>query len=160
MEKLFEDLFVEENKRVPLAAHCLEGPAHIWWKGERLDRLLNDPFISWAEFKEKLFDVYFSNSIKEKLKNDLKNLRQGSRTVMEYEQEFSRLVNYIPSVIWNDRHKCWIFVDDLRLNIYQLVQQADLKIFWENVDRATLMEHKTVVMCAKRERMDKGRDKK
>ncbi len=32
MKKLFEDMFMEEHEKVPLATHCLEGPTRIWWR--------------------------------------------------------------------------------------------------------------------------------
>ncbi len=74
IEKLFEDLFVEEHERVPLAAHCLDILMCIWWKGVRPDRTANASFPYWAAFKENLFDAYFLDSIKQKLEDDLMNI--------------------------------------------------------------------------------------
>lgn len=51
------------------------------------------------EFRETLFRAYFSNSVKEKLEENIKNLRQGDRTVQEYVREFTHILNCISFVI-------------------------------------------------------------
>ncbi len=63
------------------------------------------------------------------MEDDLKHIQQGSRTVMEYQREFVKLVNCVPFVIWDEAHKAQLFLDGLRSNIFQVVQAADLHTF-------------------------------
>ncbi len=63
MEKLFEDLMVEDHERVSLAVHFLEGNARMWWKTTRPGPAKNAALPSWASFREKLFGAFFPRSV-------------------------------------------------------------------------------------------------
>ncbi|XP_020109870.1 uncharacterized protein LOC109725186 isoform X1 [Ananas comosus] len=160
MEELFEDLFIEEREKVPLAMRCLEGSAYTWLNGLRKTHATNNPFPSWSAFKKKFFEAFFPDSTKHQLEIDLYKLRQGSRTVLEYEREFSRLVHCIPYVIQSDRHKAEMFAAGIRPDIYQLVHVLNLPTYQEVVDRALHVEYGQTVTCTKREAMDKEKKKR
>ncbi len=102
MEKLFEDLLIEESEQVPLAAHFLEGIARIWWKTVQTNPAANPPYPSWLVFQEKLFRAFFSDSVKQQPEDDLKNIKQYNMTVMEYQREFVRLANCV--LVRHTRH--------------------------------------------------------
>ncbi len=55
MEKLFEDLMMEEYERVPLAVYFLEGDARMWRKMVRPDVVKGAALPTWSSFREKLF---------------------------------------------------------------------------------------------------------
>ncbi len=160
IEKLFEDLMMEEDERVPLAVHFLEETARICWKIVRPTPSSGTVLPTWSTFREMLFGAFFSDSVKEKLEDDLKNIKQGNRSVMEYQREFMRLANCVPFVIRDESHKARLFVDGLRGDIFRLVQSADLHTFQQVVDRATLVERGVVLARARSERSDRNKDKK
>ncbi len=81
MEKLFEDLFVPARYQLHLAAHFLERDADAWWRRVRLKGSPGTQLLSWSEFCGLLFGVFFLNSEKQKLEQDLRNLQQGDWTV-------------------------------------------------------------------------------
>ncbi len=110
MEKLFEDLMMEEDERVPLAVHFLEGTTRIWLKTVR-PTPSGTTLLSWSTFREMLFGAFFSNSVKQQLEHNPKNIKQGSRSVIEYQREFVRLANCVPFVIRNEYHRARLFVD-------------------------------------------------
>nr|CAD1821713.1 unnamed protein product [Ananas comosus var. bracteatus] len=93
MEKLFRDTFVEERDRVWLATHHLDSEAYRWWLDIQDNPSTDLTAISWKRFKELLLEHYFPDSVKRKMEQDLRNLRQEDRTVAEYEREFSRLLH-------------------------------------------------------------------
>nr|CAD1837537.1 unnamed protein product [Ananas comosus var. bracteatus] len=85
MEKLFRDAFMEERDR-------------------------DNPYtelvaISWKRFKELLLEHYFPDSVKRKMEQDLRGMRQEDRTVAEYEREFSQLLHCVPFVVRDDEDK-------------------------------------------------------
>nr|CAD1837519.1 unnamed protein product [Ananas comosus var. bracteatus] len=86
MEKLFRDTFVEERDRVWLATHHLDGEAYSWWLGIQDNPNTDLVAISWKRFKELLLEHYFPVSVKRKMEQDLREMRQGDRTVAEYER--------------------------------------------------------------------------
>nr|CAD1832944.1 unnamed protein product [Ananas comosus var. bracteatus] len=114
MEKLFCDTFMEERDRVWLATHHLDGEAYSWWLGIQDNPNTDLAAISWKRFKELLLEHYFPVSVKKKMEQDLREMRQGDRTVAEYEREFSRLLHYVPFVVRDDENKTCIFERGLR----------------------------------------------
>nr|CAD1836374.1 unnamed protein product [Ananas comosus var. bracteatus] len=134
MEKLFCDTF--ENPSIDLAA------------------------ISWKKFKELLLAHYFPTSVKRKMEQDLRNLRQGDRTVAEYEREYSRLLHCVPFVVRDDENKARIFEQGLRPSIFRFVQSSNLQTYREVVDRALIVESGAAEVQERREAMDKGKAKR
>ena len=122
MEKLFEDLFVPEGEEVPLGVHCLAGDAHDWWRRTRRDQGLVAAQLSWDEFCGMLFGMFFPNSVKQKLEEDLRRLQQGDRPVQEYVREFTRLLNCVPFVARDEAHRVYMFEQGLRPDIFRLVR--------------------------------------
>ncbi len=110
MEKLFENLRVPERDWIILVVPSLDQMAHRWWKGElarRVDAALYPP--TWEEFRRLLFAKYFPDSSKQQMEEDFKNLKQGSRSVQEYEYELSLIVSCLPSVVRSEWDKARCF---------------------------------------------------
>ena len=140
METLFEDLYTVERDKVNLAAHCLEKSAKVWWKGVKRDRLPSLPPMTWDVFRGLVFSVYFPDSEKRRLQEKFRKLRQGDRTVREYEREFTRIVNCVPHVVQDDEDKADCFVRGLRPEVFRYVHPFKLQTFAEVVDRALWVE--------------------
>nr|CAD1835654.1 unnamed protein product [Ananas comosus var. bracteatus] len=119
MEKLFRDTFVEERDRVWLATHHLDGEAYRWWLDFQDHPSTDLAAITWTRFKELLLAHYFPTSVKRKMEQDLRSLRQGDRTVAEYEREFSRLLHCVPFVVRDDEDKARIFERGLRPSTFR-----------------------------------------
>nr|CAD1820576.1 unnamed protein product [Ananas comosus var. bracteatus] len=160
MEKLFRDTFVEERDRVWLATHHLDGEAYRWWLDLQENPSIDLAAISWKKFKELLLAHYFSTSVKRKMEQDLRNLRQGDRTVAEYEREYSRLLHCVPFVVRDDEDKARIFEQGLRPPIFRFVQSSNLQTYREVVDRALIVESGAAEVQERREAMDKGKAKR
>nr|CAD1821839.1 unnamed protein product [Ananas comosus var. bracteatus] len=79
MEKLFRDTFVEERDRVWLATHHLDGEAYRWWLDLQENPRTDLAAITWTRFKGLLLAHYFPTSVKRKMEQDLRSLRQGDR---------------------------------------------------------------------------------
>nr|CAD1833644.1 unnamed protein product [Ananas comosus var. bracteatus] len=105
METLFDDLRTLERDKVYLATHCLEKAAKVWWKRVKRDRLPCLPPMLWEEFKREMFANYFPDTLKRKLKEKFRKLEQGDRSVAEYEQEFSHIIDCVPDVVKDDRDR-------------------------------------------------------
>ncbi len=75
LEKLFRDIFIPESERVHMVVHCLDGDADAWWRRVELVEFHTTRRMPWSEFCRMLFGAYFSNSVKQKLDEDLKNIQ-------------------------------------------------------------------------------------
>ncbi|XP_020080513.1 uncharacterized protein LOC109704175 [Ananas comosus] len=159
IETVFEDLYMVERDKVHLAVHCLQLSAKEWWKGVKRNRSPSLPPMTWQEFRELILSVYFPDSEKRKLRDRFRKLRQGDRLVREYEQEFSRIVNYIPSVVRDDKDRADCFVRGLRPGIFEAVHNLKLQTFAEVLDRALWIEQGNASVQEERESYYKEKGK-
>ncbi|XP_020110876.1 uncharacterized protein LOC109725889 [Ananas comosus] len=140
MEKLFEDLFIPEREQVHLGVHCLTGDALAWWRRVRRDYKLVTLQMTWDEFCGMLYGMYFPNSVKQKLEEDLKKIQQGGQTVQEYIREFTRLLNCVPFVARDEAHRVYLFEQGLRSEIFWLVQAQRLRTLDASMEQALWVE--------------------
>ncbi|XP_020102373.1 uncharacterized protein LOC109719935 [Ananas comosus] len=159
MEALFEDIYTLERDKVPLAAHCFEKDAQIWWQNAKKNRAPNLSPITWDEFRELLFMEYFPDSGKRKMKEDFRKLRQGNRSVREYEREFTHLVNCVPDMIHSDRDRAECFERGLRPDIFKVINALKLKTFEEVLDRALWVERGNAIARDERKSFEREREK-
>nr|CAD1842612.1 unnamed protein product [Ananas comosus var. bracteatus] len=150
----------EFRRCVWLATHHLDGEAYRWWLDLQENPSIDLEAISWKKFKELLLAHYFPTSVKRKMEQDLRNLRQGDRTVAEYEREYSRLLHCVPFVVRDDEDKARIFKQELLPSIFRFVQSSNLQTYREVVDRALIVESGAAEVHERREAMDKGKAKR
>jgi hypothetical protein len=82
------------NMKVHMAVFQLKGSALLWWKTllPQLNMVVED--VSWEMFEERFQERYFSEEFIEHQLNEFNALRQGGRTVPEYEARFMELLRY------------------------------------------------------------------
>ncbi|XP_020272433.1 uncharacterized protein LOC109847613 [Asparagus officinalis] len=83
----------------------LTDTARIWWTAKKahLERL-----ILWDKFTDRFNRKYFPQSARDELLRRFVELKQGGRTVDEYEAEFSSMSRYAPHLVTdptNRRHQ-------------------------------------------------------
>jgi hypothetical protein len=85
------------NMKVRMAFFQLKGSALLWWKMllPQLNMTVED--VSWELFEERFRERYLSKEFIEHQLNEFNALRQGGRTVPEYEAHFMEL-------LWYDLH--------------------------------------------------------
>nr|CAD1821509.1 unnamed protein product [Ananas comosus var. bracteatus] len=93
------------------------------------------------------------------LERELERLQQGSRTVAEYEQDFSRIVELIPFVIRDEHHKARVFVKGLRPNIRMLLASHGTMTFDECLDRALVIQSESTEVRAAKEASEQSGDR-
>ncbi|XP_028079866.1 uncharacterized protein LOC114281571 [Camellia sinensis] len=94
VEKLFEVFPCTEAQKVQLAAFTFEDEARRWWM---LTRTIHQG-LAWDRFLEIFYDKYFPQSMRDKKVTEFETLRQGNKTVAEYEAQ-------LPS--WPGSHLTW-----------------------------------------------------
>ena len=124
MEMLFGDARAQDQDKVSLAAHYFDKRARLWWRGVQRDRSPSLPPIDWEEFRRLMFVEYFPDSDKRKMREDFRKLKQGGRSVREYEREFTHFVNCVPDVAKTDQDRAECFVRGLRPDIFRTVHQS------------------------------------
>ncbi|TYK30729.1 gag-protease polyprotein [Cucumis melo var. makuwa] len=78
--------------------------------------------ITWEQFKESFYEKFFSASLRDAKRQEFLNLKQGDRTVEQYDMEFDMLSHFVPKMIATEAARADKFVRGLRLDIQGLVR--------------------------------------
>nr|CAD1837178.1 unnamed protein product [Ananas comosus var. bracteatus] len=100
------------------------------------------------------------DSDRQKMREDFRKLKQGNRTVREYEREFTHLLNCVPDVASTEQDRAYCFVRGLRPGVFRLVHAFKFHTFAEALDRALWVEHENTCEREDREAFDKDKGKK
>jgi hypothetical protein len=84
------------NMKVHMAVFQLKGSALLWWKTLLPQPNMAVEDVSWELFEERFRERYLSEEFIERQLNEFNTLRQGGRTVPEYEARFMELLRYAP----------------------------------------------------------------
>ena len=121
-----------------LAEYQLKEEANNWWVSKKANQ--REP-VTWEQFKEMFFEHYFPSSTRDKMFSQLLTLRQGYRSVAEYEAEFNKLIWFVPEGIRDhERTKIKKFRDGLNLELQHDIKLCDFDTLGALVNKAKMME--------------------
>ena len=89
---------MSEFGKVLLASFVLKEEAAQWWKATKTAHA-DQPRMEWARFKELFTEHYYPETYKFQMERDFINLKQGSMSVPEFVNEFTRLSRYAPLLV-------------------------------------------------------------
>ncbi|XP_028088895.1 uncharacterized protein LOC114289377 [Camellia sinensis] len=136
IEKLFEVFPCTEAQKVQLAAFTLEDEARRWWM---LTRTMHQG-LTWERFLELFYDKYFPQSIRDKKVTEFETLRQGNKTVAEYEAQFTELARFAPHMVDTGYKKARKFEGGLRGTILDKINMLKLSTYVDVLERAVIAE--------------------
>ena len=100
VEETLADLRVADTDRVAVATRLLERNAAMWWRSVR-GRYTSS--LSWAEFRQEFDDQYYTQHLQDAKRVEFYSLRQGTRTVVEFERELRELAHFVPELDASER---------------------------------------------------------
>ncbi|XP_028082973.1 uncharacterized protein LOC114284268 [Camellia sinensis] len=136
IEKLFEVFPCTEIQKVQLAAFTLEDEARRWWM---LTRTMYQG-LTWDRFLELFYDKYFPQSMRDKKVTEFETLRQGNKTVAEYEAQFAELARFAPHMVDTEYKKARKFEGGLRSIILDRVNVLKLPTYVDVLERVVIAE--------------------
>ncbi|XP_028547385.1 uncharacterized protein LOC114578401, partial [Dendrobium catenatum] len=159
IEKVLKGMRCPDNRRVSLAIFLLEGEAERWWRGQQLEKFRgkSEEQIMWEEFEQVFRDWYVPPSARQAMQENFINLKQGAKTVIQYEVEFTALSRYAPQLISTSKEKCYRFLKGLRDSLRQPLIPLRIKDLAELVESARLLENDIEMMKHKWETKDRKR---
>ncbi|XP_028059897.1 uncharacterized protein LOC114263531 [Camellia sinensis] len=101
IEKMFDISLCTEAQKVLLAALTLEDEARRWWMLIRYEH----QGTNWAEILEVFCEKYFPPCIRDRNVIEFENLKQGNKTVAEYEAQFTKLARFALHMVNTDYKK-------------------------------------------------------
>ena len=94
LEEYFEYEEIEDPNRVKFVKMKLKGHASIWWKEVQLERNQRGKgkITRWDRMVEKLKKQFIPVDYELDLLKKLQGLKQGSRSVKEYTEDFHKII--------------------------------------------------------------------
>ena len=143
-----------DQEKVRYASHQLIGPAATWWRNVQII-IPENHIVTWEEFKRRFRDNYVPQSAMEIKRKEFLNLKQGSKTIAEYLDEFNSLSRYAPEDTNTETKKVYRFVEGLNPSIQLIIAPIKITEFRELVDRVITIENRQIAV--EEERRKKAR---
>ena len=126
VEKVLEAMEITfDTTRIRLAAFQLEGEAQVWWNWAKTSRDLEE--MTWTEFQELFMGKYFPDTARHAKAQEFLELKQGTRTVIEYVASFTELARFVDDYVATDLAKVGRFENGLRLSIWGRIVRLRLQ---------------------------------
>ncbi|CAA0835213.1 Unknown protein, partial [Striga hermonthica] len=113
LEFIFEVMECPERYRVICAQLQLTGDARLWWNAYWGMRPGEKAGCTWEMFKDLVREKYYPTYYRAEMERQFLSLRQGTRTVDEYEREFTRLAAFVPDLVRTEAQRVQRFIDGL-----------------------------------------------
>ena len=96
--------------------------------------------ISWEQFTEAFRAWFVPPSARLQIQDSFLGLTQGTRTLMQYETEFSSLAQYAPQFVSTEDESCHRFLRGLRYSLRLPLVPLGIADYAVLVERAKLIE--------------------
>ncbi|CAA0837041.1 Unknown protein, partial [Striga hermonthica] len=113
LEFIFEVMECPDRYRVVCAQLQLTGDARLWWNAYWSMRPGEKAGCTWDMFKDLVRDKYYPSYYRAEMERQFLALQQGTRTVDEYEREFTRLAGFAPDLVRTEAQRAQRFIDGL-----------------------------------------------
>ncbi|KAL8119921.1 hypothetical protein AgCh_017153 [Apium graveolens] len=94
LEKAFALTKVSEDLKTDYASYFLRNDSNYWWESTRA--LEGEGTVPWTRFTELFLEKYFPAYLQSQMEMKFLELKQGNRSVMEYEAKFTELARIAP----------------------------------------------------------------
>ncbi|XP_052209206.1 uncharacterized protein LOC127812723 [Diospyros lotus] len=138
IEKHHHSIGCLDDFRVRLSTFLLRGDAERWWETAR--QRFGDRGLTWAEFQQMFNVAYCPAWVQEQKTYEFIDLVQGSKTVAQYEAEFTALARYAPELVSTEAKKASKFQRGPRADIRHAFGGVQCKEYAVAVQRAYVVE--------------------
>ncbi|XP_042374983.1 uncharacterized protein LOC121969128 [Zingiber officinale] len=152
LESTFGYMSCSDEEKVELAAYYLRDQAVTWWEMQKT--IFGEQRITWAMFRDAFERQYFPATFCLARCQEFLNLKQGDRSVMEYNAEFCRLAEFFPHLVAQDYDRMQQFTQGLAAYIRLRMSGFPGSSYREVLDRPLFIE-----MTQQQVNQEKGHDK-
>jgi hypothetical protein len=148
VERHLEIAQCNDTEKVLYASGQLKGATLDWWDFYTCSHatLAN---ITWQEFKDSFRSHHMPVGLIN-LKMEFLSLKQGSMSIIGYQDKFIHLSRYAPSEVGTDKKKQDHFIEGLNLGVQYLLVAHSFDNFQQLIDKALVLENKLHEIVEKR----------
>jgi hypothetical protein len=141
MENNLEATGVGENEKVLYTTHYLARAARAWWDSTRAMQA-NGYVMPWEEFKSKFSKAHVPLGLVKRMRDEFRNLKQGSLSMVDYRDKFLTLSRYAPDDADTNEKKQERFLNGLHDEMQCVLVSIPFADLESLVDSAIKMEGK------------------
>ncbi|XP_017228863.2 uncharacterized protein LOC108204079 [Daucus carota subsp. sativus] len=138
MEKAFTLTQVSDELKTEYASYFLKNEANYWWESTRA--LEGEGLVEWTRFTELFLNKYFPSSLANQMEIEFLELKQGEKSVTEYENKFTELARLVPVYVSTESQKAKRFQQGLKPEIRSGVVALQLTTYTSVVLAALVIE--------------------
>lgn len=144
VEEFIEFKDVPEQKKVPLVTTRFRGHAASWWSQLKLSRTRRgkEKITSWEKLKKHMRKTFIPYNFERLLFQKFHNIRQGSRSVEDYANEFYLMLTRV-DIHDSEDQLIARFIAGLRPQLQTMLHQFDPCSVSEARQRALLLEQQS-----------------
>ena len=141
MVKIFATLDYAEERQVNFTIFQFEGMACSWWNVVSAKWEREQTLWTWANFEREFNVKFLPSMIQEKREDDFIKLKQGLLSVVEYEEQFTKLFKFFPELVITERKRIRRFIQELNVEIQESLAAAQIATFTDALDKAQRVEN-------------------
>ncbi|XP_074573509.1 uncharacterized protein LOC141829941 [Curcuma longa] len=127
-----------DAEKVGLATYHLRDEALTWWKTQKI--VLGERGVTWTSFREAFEREFFPATFRKARRQEFLSLKQGERSVTEYNSEFKKLSEFCPQLVAQDEDRMDQFMQGLAAYIRDRMSGSSISSYREALDRALAIE--------------------
>ncbi|XP_074374734.1 uncharacterized protein LOC141715152 [Apium graveolens] len=127
MEKAFTLTQVNDGLKPTMRVIFLRVRKLIWWESTRA--LEGEGPVSSTRFTELFLEKYFPDYLQNQLEVEFLELKQGEKSLAEYEAKFTELARFVPEYVNSEAQKAKRFQQGLKPEIHSGVLTLQLKAY-------------------------------
>ncbi|KAK2995201.1 hypothetical protein RJ640_000506 [Escallonia rubra] len=156
-EKLFERMQLTPSQKVSLATFYLSEDAGFWWKTIDAKWTAGNVIRTWDLFITEFNNKYIPASVRRDRELAFLQLEQKTKTVQEYEKEFTALARHASYLVEGGDRKARKFETGLNPDMQEAIAPLNISDYHEIVDRALNIERTLKFTRTKRAHMSLSR---
>ncbi|KAG8479786.1 hypothetical protein CXB51_029317 [Gossypium anomalum] len=132
--RVLEELSCTPEECLKCAVSLLKDTAYHWWNTKA--SVVPKEKITWEFFQTEFRKKYISQRFLDQKRKEFLELKQGNRSVSEYEREFVRLSKYAREWVQSEAEMCKRFEEGLNEDIKLLIGILEIQEFATLAERA------------------------
>ncbi|XP_057506535.1 uncharacterized protein LOC130789736 [Actinidia eriantha] len=159
LDAIFEVMEVTDEQKLTLTTFMLRGEARNWWESmRRMQNVQPEGVpISWQRFVKIFNNQYFSCIYRMQKEQEFMSLKKRTMSVVEYEEKFIALSQFVPEMVRAEDMKCRRFEQGLDWQIRSCVSMFEINIYSELVNKAKIVERDVMEFQNRQEHFKKRR---
>ncbi|XP_075478852.1 uncharacterized protein LOC142519708 [Primulina tabacum] len=133
LEVHFRYLDMGDADRVRCTTYLFRDDASLWWEGA--EHGVDLATLTWAQFKMKFYEKYFTPDARSRIKREFMALRQGDATVAEFVKKFDRGCHFVPLIARDAEEKLRNFMDGLRPTLDVDYSSKERRKEWKAINK-------------------------